>query len=533
MTDSALFLILSILVLGSVIATVGDRIGTRVGKARLSLFNLRPRKTAVLVTILTGLTISASTLTIIFATSEQLRIGVFRLQEVQKKLKTASKDIAKANEQKRKTESELAKTAAQKEQVEKELAQARTQQSVAQQRLDAINRSLAAALAKQGQTEAQLNQTQSELTRVASSFQQTQKQLTSVSGQAKTLRSEIQQLQAERQELLQQRNQVRAEITEFKAKVTQRDQKIAQQDRAISQRDEQILKRDQALVELDEKLATFRKSLSDRDEQIAQRDKALSLLDNKISQRDEVIAQRENRLKELEKQQASLEQEVATLEQYYQSYQTLRQGSLALLRGQVLAAGVFRIVEPAAARQVIEQLLREANRTAIKATQPGLNKVANERVVQITEAQVEQLINQIQDGRNYVVRVFSAGNYVQGEKQVQVFADAAPNQVVFRTGEVVATTSADPSNMTDQQIRQRIDLLLGASQFRATRAGILGDTVQVGDNRIVSLIRFIEQLKKHNKPISLKAVVAEDAYIAGPMKLNLEAVEDGEVVVRM
>ncbi|MBD2542235.1 DUF3084 domain-containing protein, partial [Coleofasciculus sp. FACHB-SPT36] len=89
MTDSALFLILSILVLGSVIATVGDRIGTRVGKARLSLFNLRPRKTAVLVTILTGLTISASTLTIIFATSEQLRIGVFRLQEVQKKLKTA------------------------------------------------------------------------------------------------------------------------------------------------------------------------------------------------------------------------------------------------------------------------------------------------------------------------------------------------------------------------------------------------------------------------------------------------------------
>jgi uncharacterized protein (DUF3084 family) len=159
--------------------------------------------------------------------------------------------------------------------------------------------------------------------------------------------------------------------------------------------------------------------------------------------------------------------------------------------------------------------------------------VANERVVQITEAQVEQLINQIQDGRNYVVRVFSAGNYVQGEKQVQVFADVAPNQVVFRAGDVVATTSADPSNMTDQQIRQQIDLLLGASQFRASRAGILGDTVQVGDNRIVSLIRFIEQLKKLNKPVSLKAVVAQDAYIAGPMKLNLEAVEDGEVVVRM
>jgi len=45
-------LIIAILVLGGVIATVGDRIGTRVGKKRLSLFNLRPKNTAVLVTIL-------------------------------------------------------------------------------------------------------------------------------------------------------------------------------------------------------------------------------------------------------------------------------------------------------------------------------------------------------------------------------------------------------------------------------------------------------------------------------------------------
>ena len=35
-------LILATLLLGGVIATVGDRLGTKVGKARLSLFNLRP-----------------------------------------------------------------------------------------------------------------------------------------------------------------------------------------------------------------------------------------------------------------------------------------------------------------------------------------------------------------------------------------------------------------------------------------------------------------------------------------------------------
>jgi uncharacterized protein (DUF3084 family) len=64
-------LILAIIFLGGAIATVGDRIGTRVGKARLSLFNLRPRTTAILVTILTGSIISASTLGIIFATNKE------------------------------------------------------------------------------------------------------------------------------------------------------------------------------------------------------------------------------------------------------------------------------------------------------------------------------------------------------------------------------------------------------------------------------------------------------------------------------
>ena len=68
-------LILAILIVGGVIATVGDRIGTRVGKARLSLFKLRPKNTAVLVTILTGTLISASTLAILFAADDGLRPG--------------------------------------------------------------------------------------------------------------------------------------------------------------------------------------------------------------------------------------------------------------------------------------------------------------------------------------------------------------------------------------------------------------------------------------------------------------------------
>jgi uncharacterized protein (DUF3084 family) len=36
-------LILALLVLGGILSTLGDRLGSRVGKARLSLLNMRPR----------------------------------------------------------------------------------------------------------------------------------------------------------------------------------------------------------------------------------------------------------------------------------------------------------------------------------------------------------------------------------------------------------------------------------------------------------------------------------------------------------
>ena len=80
-------LILAVLLLGGVLATIGDRLGSRIGKARLSLFQLRPRSTAVLITVFTGSFISALTLGFMLAVSEQLRVGLFQLDQLETKLR--------------------------------------------------------------------------------------------------------------------------------------------------------------------------------------------------------------------------------------------------------------------------------------------------------------------------------------------------------------------------------------------------------------------------------------------------------------
>lgn len=93
---SGWLLILALLVLGGVLSTLGDRLGSRVGKARLSWFNLRPRKTAVLITVLTGSLISAVSLGLMLMVSERLRTGLFQLDQLERKLRDSRSDLARS-----------------------------------------------------------------------------------------------------------------------------------------------------------------------------------------------------------------------------------------------------------------------------------------------------------------------------------------------------------------------------------------------------------------------------------------------------
>ncbi|NEQ29853.1 MAG: DUF3084 domain-containing protein [Leptolyngbya sp. SIO4C5] len=238
-------LILAILVLGGVIATVGDRIGMRVGKARLTLFNLRPRQTATVISILTGSVVSGTTLALLFAVSDQLRTGVFELETLQDDLKEARQD--------------LQATQSEKTGVEEELATAVRDQIQAQQRLRQINESLQTAVERQATTQARLNQTQ--------------KQLQSVSQQAQQLRSEIGSLQSERRNLLEQQAAVRAQIAQRDQEIAQRDQELSQRDQEIVQRDREIDQRDQAIAQREARLQKLQEQQAFLEEQVEQLDR--------------------------------------------------------------------------------------------------------------------------------------------------------------------------------------------------------------------------------------------------------------------
>ncbi len=106
-------LIIFLLVLGGILSTLGDLLGSRIGKARLSIFKLRPRRTAVLITILTGSFISCISLSLMLLVSRQLRVGLFELDDIQARLKDSREALLPLKKQREELELKIEK--AQKE----------------------------------------------------------------------------------------------------------------------------------------------------------------------------------------------------------------------------------------------------------------------------------------------------------------------------------------------------------------------------------------------------------------------------------
>lgn len=448
--DVGLILITTLLVLGGLIATLGDRIGMRVGKARLSLFNLRPRQTATVVSILTGSVISASTLGLLLIASEQLRKGLFEFEEIQTNLSEAR--------------AALENTQAAKAEVEQALNTVTRQKIEAEGELTEVNTFLDAATARE--------------TIIRERLGQTQTQLDVVSQQADQLRGEIGRLQTDRQRLQRQQAEVR--------------------------------------------------------QQIAQRDRALADRDQELQQRDLSIAQREEALARLKTEQAFLEDEIQRLES---EFLKLRAGNVAISRNQTLALLITRPQSMAAARAEIEQLLTEANRLALNEIWPDApNKSI--QILRIDPQLIRDIIQNITDGQQYVIRVGVSGNYVvgepcvvlqQGPPCVEVTLQAKLYRIVFEQGETIARVPIETAYPSTPTLVEAVRTLVTSAQIKASLEGIIiVDNPRVAGGFSEPVIDFLNQVRNYGAPLDIEAVASKQIFTTGPLTLELVASRDGQ-----
>ena len=188
------------------LSTLGDRLGSMVGKARLSLFNLRPRKTAVVITALTGSLISALSLGLMLLVSERLRVGLFQLDQIQAKVRDGRVALARSQQDLQTNRLELAQN-------REELLRSRQDRNRAEQGRQQALRSRSQAL---------------ESKRVVTG------QLAAAQQRVGSLRQELQPLQNQRQRLEQERDRLSHDIKGRDADIRRTEAELAKVRRSIA-----------------------------------------------------------------------------------------------------------------------------------------------------------------------------------------------------------------------------------------------------------------------------------------------------------
>lgn len=116
-----ILLILVLIITGGAIAFIGDRLGSKIGKKRLSIFGLRPRHTSIVITIFTGICITTLTFGVMAAASENVRTALFGMEKLHQRMTTTQRQLDEATDR---------LDQAQQEQVEKDAELAQTKDEV-------------------------------------------------------------------------------------------------------------------------------------------------------------------------------------------------------------------------------------------------------------------------------------------------------------------------------------------------------------------------------------------------------------------
>jgi len=104
----AWILIVFLILLGGLIAPFGDLLGTKIGKARFSILKLRPKKTATIITIITGGFISSISIGLLILVSEEFRQRLFvDIPFLQRTLEESKKALIPLQEERKKLENKI------------------------------------------------------------------------------------------------------------------------------------------------------------------------------------------------------------------------------------------------------------------------------------------------------------------------------------------------------------------------------------------------------------------------------------------
>lgn len=180
-------LILLLAVMGGVIAFLGDKLGSKIGKKRLTLFGLRPKYTSILMTVISGILVAATTMGVLTMASNEARTALFGMQKIQEEIKNLTKEktdilaeLETQNQKVKALDEEIKRT-------NEEIATAKTEREAAVAQREA-------AIAQRAQAERQVAE-------LRNRYAEAQRQVAAAEGEKNRIQGEKVQLEGEKSKL--------------------------------------------------------------------------------------------------------------------------------------------------------------------------------------------------------------------------------------------------------------------------------------------------------------------------------------------
>ena len=268
------------------------------------------------------------------------------------------------------------------------------------------------------------------------------------------------------------------------------------------------------LADAQARAGELRSTLQPLQEQTRRLEAERQRLSQDVRNRDAEIQRTDDELRAVRERISSGEAELQQLEK---NLIALRRGDVAISSGQPLATVTLKLDRPDQARQVIDQVLREANLQAFQKVLP--EQAPDRQIILVPRQDIERLEQAIRKPGTWVVLLRSAANVLRGESVVYAFPDVRPNVAITIEGEVLAKTTLASQDTNPEAVRNRINLLLASTLSEVRRRGSLSQGLQFDANAVNRLAR--ELTERSGGRVDLEAVAVRRSETADPIAIEL------------
>lgn len=483
MAYTILFFAILIAVSG-LIAFLGDWLGKRMGKRRLTLFGMRPRHTAIVVTTITGMVIAGLTLAILLTVDSSMREIIYHGRQAIQNYQVKTKELADRNA---KLVVTRAKLSAEVREKSKEVDEKTKQVAIA--RKDAL--------------------------------------------EALNARNEVRKRVAGLQDAIRSGHH---ELSNLKAAGKLTGEKLHQITASLETRKQELASVRSDLTKKDRELAAKLQDLKDKTDELAQKKEELQ-------DKEKSIADAGRRI---EQQKQTIQEQGEALMEANQVNAMFLTNDVVLPFGQETARRVMDDTQ--SVRQVkaeLADLLADTN-AELKRLHPDLGSgtkairlviIDNKRkamyypkdddVVLDGAAQAIVELGKRTDSHGVISRLVVVNNTLKGEI-APVEINLYPNKLSFKKGQNIASRLID-GRMSEGRILLAVNDFLGEDvRIAAQKAGVFPIASpdpdkadeQMSATELELLMEVVEKIKAENMPVELHAKAMKDIFAVGPLDMD-------------